>query len=399
MTKIVYTTGVFDMLHPWHINILKKAKQLWDKLIVWVQWDESVLKQKWKKPILSENQRKYMLESLKFVDEVFIYHDINQIKYLKKIKPDIMVQWEDRLNSWDRTQIIDYLKKNNIKLVLFPRTKWISTTDIREKIFVEEIIKIHNNTNIFSYLDIIDKNNIKLYEKNENRRTANILASFKDKWILYNPLLVWEINNEIILLDWYNRFAALKEIVKYIPVIKINYLSKLVLLRWNIHYFLDSENKVKNIFNFIKKNFELVKKTNSDSWILEISYLWKEFILKEVDNNLKTKIDILNRVVWFYKNNYNFLRFSEVWNYNNYSLKIKFNSFKKEDILNIVKNWLSLESWITYHMVNLNFLNLNFYINNLSTFDKAIKELEKVKKYKYRIFSWITIYKENYLDD
>jgi len=132
---IVYTTGVFDLIHPGHLNLLKKAKALGDKLIVGIQDDESVKKQKNKKPIMNCDQRMAMIEALPFVDIVLSYTDIDQRKILNLIKPDIVVQGGDWLETGDRSLIIEYLKNNNIRLVQFPYTKGISSTEIKKRVY------------------------------------------------------------------------------------------------------------------------------------------------------------------------------------------------------------------------------------------------------------------------
>lgn len=131
---IVYTTGVFDMLHPGHLNILRRARALGNRLIVGIQDDESVIKQKNRKPIMSCAERIIMLESLPFVNVVLPYSDLDQRKILKLIHPDIIVQGEDWQKTGDRKEILKFLKENSIRLIQFPYTKNISTTEIKMRI-------------------------------------------------------------------------------------------------------------------------------------------------------------------------------------------------------------------------------------------------------------------------
>ena len=131
---IVYTTGVFDMLHPGHLNILRRARALGDRLVVGIQDDESVAKQKNKKPIMNCAERITMLESLPFVDVVFSYSNLDQRRILELMHPDIMVQGEDWQKTDDRKKILKFLKENNIRLIQFPYTKNISTTEIKMRI-------------------------------------------------------------------------------------------------------------------------------------------------------------------------------------------------------------------------------------------------------------------------
>jgi rfaE bifunctional protein nucleotidyltransferase chain/domain len=136
---IVYTTGVFDILHPGHIDTLKRARSIGDKLIVGVQDDESVLGQKGRLPSVSCTNRMAMLEAFSFVDVVIPYYNIDQREMLALIRPDIMVQGQDWTKTGDRTEIIRYLKKNGIRLIQFPDVKNISSTKIKKRIMEQQV--------------------------------------------------------------------------------------------------------------------------------------------------------------------------------------------------------------------------------------------------------------------
>ena len=133
---LVYTTGVFDIIHPGHLNILRRARALGDRLIVGVQEDESVEKQKGRKPVMNCLERITMLEALPFVDVTVPFTDLDQRKMLKLFRPDIMVQGSDWQETDDRTKIIKFLKENNIRLVQFPYTKNVSTSDIKNRVLL-----------------------------------------------------------------------------------------------------------------------------------------------------------------------------------------------------------------------------------------------------------------------
>ena len=70
--KKVFVNGTFDLLHIGHINILERASRLGDKLIVGISTDKFTFEKKNKYPVYNENDRKKILESLKFVDKVFL---------------------------------------------------------------------------------------------------------------------------------------------------------------------------------------------------------------------------------------------------------------------------------------------------------------------------------------
>jgi cytidyltransferase-like protein len=97
---IVAASGYFDPLHVGHIEYLKKAKELGNYLIVILNNDEQA-KLKKSKPFMPLGERKIILESIKYVDEVFISIDKDSTvcKSLSKIKPDIFAKGGDRFKE------------------------------------------------------------------------------------------------------------------------------------------------------------------------------------------------------------------------------------------------------------------------------------------------------------
>ena len=125
---IIITFGTFDLLHIGHINILERAKSLGDKLIVGISSDKFSFQKKNRYPIYNQNERKKILESLEFVDEVFFEESFEQKReYITKYKADIFVMgndWEGRFDEFNDVCKVQY----------FDRTPSISTTEIIEKI-------------------------------------------------------------------------------------------------------------------------------------------------------------------------------------------------------------------------------------------------------------------------
>jgi rfaE bifunctional protein nucleotidyltransferase chain/domain len=94
--KIVFTNGVFDLLHRGHLDYLNKAKELGDVLIIGLNSDASVKRLKGEeRPIISENDRAFMLENLKSVDSVVLFEEDTPLNLIKKIMPDILVKGGD----------------------------------------------------------------------------------------------------------------------------------------------------------------------------------------------------------------------------------------------------------------------------------------------------------------
>ncbi len=130
--KIVFTNGCFDILHVGHISCLREAKKL-GYLIVGLNSDNSVRKIK-REPINSEEDRKQILESLGFVDEVIIFDEKNPINLIKKIKPDVYIKGgdytTDTINQDERKIIEGY----GCQIKFTPMIKEKSTTKIINKI-------------------------------------------------------------------------------------------------------------------------------------------------------------------------------------------------------------------------------------------------------------------------
>jgi len=101
--KIVFTNGCFDILHAGHAYYLKRAKELGDVLVVGINSDQSVKRIKGeKRPIMPESMRAYLLDSLKPVDYVVIFHEDTPKKIIKLIKPHILVKGSD----WKTEEIV-----------------------------------------------------------------------------------------------------------------------------------------------------------------------------------------------------------------------------------------------------------------------------------------------------
>jgi D-beta-D-heptose 7-phosphate kinase/D-beta-D-heptose 1-phosphate adenosyltransferase len=95
---VVFTNGVFDVLHRGHAEYLKKSKELGDILIVGVNDDDSVRRLKGKdRPVNCLDDRVYVLNSLKHVDYTVVFNSDTPLELIKMIKPDILVKGGDYL--------------------------------------------------------------------------------------------------------------------------------------------------------------------------------------------------------------------------------------------------------------------------------------------------------------
>ena len=131
--KIVgYTAGVFDLFHIGHLNILKRAKAECDYLIVAVSTDELVENYKHKTPIISYEERKAIVESIKYVDEVVPQINRDKMAAWEKYRFDKMFVGDDWKGSKLFEELEEKFKKNGVEIVYFPYTKGTSSTYLRE---------------------------------------------------------------------------------------------------------------------------------------------------------------------------------------------------------------------------------------------------------------------------
>ena len=139
MKKIVgYTTGVFDMFHIGHLNILRKAKEKCDYLIVGVSTDELCSSYKGKLPIIPFEERKAIVEAIKYVDEVRPQEDRDKFAAWQRIGFDIMFVGDD----WKGKPLFAELEKRfldvGVTIEYFPYTQGTSSTILREKILKQD---------------------------------------------------------------------------------------------------------------------------------------------------------------------------------------------------------------------------------------------------------------------
>lgn len=125
--KRVITYGTFDLLHYGHINLLRRAKEEGDYLVVALSTDEFNWSEKRKKCYFSFEKRKALLEAIRYVDLVIPEESWNQKRSdVHHYHIDTFVMGDD----WDGK--FDYLKEEGVKVMYLPRTPEISTTQIKK---------------------------------------------------------------------------------------------------------------------------------------------------------------------------------------------------------------------------------------------------------------------------
>ena len=132
--KIGYTTGVFDMFHVGHLNILRRAKEQCDYLIVGVSTDELCKKRKSKYPIICENDRIQILKAIRYVDKVIKQENMNKLEVIIKYNIDVVFvgsDWKDT-PSWNEYE--KQFAEVGCAIVYLDHTDGISSTILRNRL-------------------------------------------------------------------------------------------------------------------------------------------------------------------------------------------------------------------------------------------------------------------------
>lgn len=128
---IGYTSGVYDLFHVGHLNMLRNAKSLCDKLIVGVTTDELVA-YKNKKAVIPFHERIEIVRNIKCVDAVVPQEDMNKMKQWEKLKFDVIFVGDDWYNTDKWKEFEAEFKEVGVQIVYFPYTKGISSTKLNK---------------------------------------------------------------------------------------------------------------------------------------------------------------------------------------------------------------------------------------------------------------------------
>jgi len=134
--RVVFTNGVFDLLHPGHVRYLKKARELGDSLFVGVNADASVRDNKGSgRPITPERERAEIVAALACVDAVIVFEQRTPHALISAIQPDILVKGAD----WAANAIVgrDIVEARGGRVVRIAVEPGYSTTAILQKIRAE----------------------------------------------------------------------------------------------------------------------------------------------------------------------------------------------------------------------------------------------------------------------
>jgi rfaE bifunctional protein nucleotidyltransferase chain/domain len=131
--KVVFTNGVFDLIHPGHVDVLLGARRRGDALVVGLNSDASVKRLKGpERPVRSESERAYVLAALAMVDVVVIFSDDTPLESIRALRPDVLVKGGD----YTEATIVGALDVRawGGEVAVIPLTPGQSTTSIIDKL-------------------------------------------------------------------------------------------------------------------------------------------------------------------------------------------------------------------------------------------------------------------------
>lgn len=135
--KIGYTSGVYDMFHIGHLNILARAKEQCERLVVGVTSDELCLQRKGHRPVIAAGERKAIVAAIRYVDEVVDQTDMDKLAMVRRLGADAVFVGSDWRGTaaWE-----EYEKEFNAigcEVVYLDHTDGISSTLLREKLHIK----------------------------------------------------------------------------------------------------------------------------------------------------------------------------------------------------------------------------------------------------------------------
>mgnify|MGYP000199159241 CR=1 FL=1 len=128
---IGYTSGVYDLFHIGHLNLLRNAKGMCDKLIVGVTTDELV-SYKNKRAVIPHNERMEVVRAIRYVDSVIPQENMDKFEMWKKLKFDTMFVGDDWFDNHNWKEIEAKFRDVGVKVIYFPYTKGTSSTLLNE---------------------------------------------------------------------------------------------------------------------------------------------------------------------------------------------------------------------------------------------------------------------------
>jgi len=130
--EVGYTSGVYDLFHVGHLNILKSAKEHCKHLIVGVSTDELVMQYKKKKPVIPFKERIAIVSVIKYVDEVVPQDDLDKVLAWEKHRYNALFGGSDWVKNNTIAKAKQLLEPQGVEIILFPYTDTTSSTMLTE---------------------------------------------------------------------------------------------------------------------------------------------------------------------------------------------------------------------------------------------------------------------------
>ena len=358
---IIYTSGVFDMLHPGHLAILRRARALGEQLVVGVQEDASVEAQKGMRPIMSTRERTTMLRALPFVDDVITYSNIDQRPILRRLSPHVMVQGGDWYRTGDRSKIVDYARRHGIRIVVLPYTKGVSSTAIKERVFhsLNEARRDKQlEYDLATRLALVPLPRLSTYEASDPERTARVAKRITAIGALLDPLVVADLGGgRLLVVDGTNRLEALRHLgAEWAPVQRVRYFdARDIQLRGNEHY-VDGD--AAQFLAFVEQSgvplaTHASPRRGHRYGAKNLALIYADGVARSLPTSGEWKNDVerLNALVRSYKGRIPFRRKSEVGNLiGDASVLVRFRPFSPSEMIVLVSQGVTLETGITWHI-------------------------------------------------
>lgn len=131
--SVVFTNGVFDLLHPGHVDVLLAAREQGDALVVGLNSDASVRRLKGpSRPVRTETERAYVLAALGMVNAVVVFEEDTPLELIRALEPDVLVKGGD----YTEATVVGApeVRARGGKVVIVPLTRGHSTTGLVEKL-------------------------------------------------------------------------------------------------------------------------------------------------------------------------------------------------------------------------------------------------------------------------
>ena len=130
---IGYTQGVYDMFHVGHLNLINRAKEYCDRLVVGVNADALVQQYKHKTPVINQEDRKKIVENIKAVDKCVVADTLDKVLMWEKVRFDVIFIGDDWKGDprWKQTE--EDLKPFGVRVIYLPHTPGVSSTELRKE--------------------------------------------------------------------------------------------------------------------------------------------------------------------------------------------------------------------------------------------------------------------------